>query len=397
MKNVVPTAAAEMRRADSDPIARLHLLDEAWEPAYDRLTALACDILSAPSAAVSIIDDEGSRQYFKSFHGLDGALADDRQTPLSQSLCNIVRDSGATLAIRDAASDTRFRTHPAHAELGIRAYLGQPIHLPCGTPIGALCALDMRPHDWSEDDICRLAALAGCVDDAIRRVAAAEDAIAGQSTARRAVAARNLFLAGLNHEVRTALNGVLGVAEALADLPLDDDARPLADEILRSGEDLHRLLETLLDRTDAATGGRPVMRQTGLREMLATVLGVLRLAPPGRAHSFTVEVDDRADPLGGLDEMRVKQVLYDLLGTAITAAPTGSSDIRVRVAARTGATIRVTLDADPRAETDLRTTLTALDFDPVRRLTATAGGAFEITLQGPLRAVFEASVPMART
>ena len=394
MTALLPSRAAPMWQAGSDVLARLHLLDGSWEPAYDRLTALACDVLSAPSAAVSIIDDGGDRQYFKSFHKLDDALAEQRQTPLSQSLCSIVRDSGAPLTINDAGKDARFQRHPAYVDLGIQAYLGQPIHLPCGTPVGALCVLDSRARVWTDSDKSRLAALAGCVDDAIRRVAAAEDAIEGQRKAGRAIAARTLFLAGLNHEVRTALNGVLGTAEALVDLSFDDEARLLVEELLRSGDDLHGLLETLMDRTDAMTADRQGPRHQDLKDILATVLGVLRLAPPGRAHSFTSEVSEGGGPVGNPFASRFKQMLYDLLGNAVSASPTGATDIRVSDASGKEVILCVTLDADPADDTDLEAILADLDFDPVRRAIRDAGGAFHIRPESPMRVVFEACLPI---
>jgi len=379
---------------ESDLLAQLDLLDDGWEPAYDRLTALACDLLTVPSAAVSIIDRGGNRQFFKSFRGLSDALAHARQTPLSQSLCNIVRETGSSLSIGDASKDARFRAHPAHTELGIHAYLGQPIHLPCGTPLGALCVLDMQPRAWSDSDVARLAALAGCVDDAIRRVSAAREAENERRKAVRAAAARDLFLAGLNHEVRTALNGVIGVSDALAELPLDDEARALLTEIIRSGENLHVLLETLLDHTDAATASETAERRQRLDEILANVIAVLRQARPSSAHRFNMTVTGGGEPITDVVACRLKQVVYGLLGTAVTLSPAGSSEIQVSVVSNREISIRLTLADDTQTDRDPCDPGPAVAFYQLRQLVLSAGGDVEIRTPSPHLTVVVAGLPL---
>ncbi|RYE60006.1 MAG: PAS domain S-box protein, partial [Oxalobacteraceae bacterium] len=58
--------------------------------------------------------------------------------------------------------------------------------------------------------------------------------------AERAAALRDTFLATMSHEVRTPLNGVLGLAQSLSGADLPDDARQKVDLIIKSGETLRR-------------------------------------------------------------------------------------------------------------------------------------------------------------
>jgi len=376
------------------PLWRLDLLDYGFEPSLDRLSDLACKLLGAPHGLVSIIDEEADRQYFKSFSGLTGALSVKRQTPLSQSLCKFVRDGNFLLSITNASADARVQTHPAHVDLGINAYLGYPIHLPCGTPIGSLCVFDVEARQWTETDIDRLSDLAGCADDAISRLASLKDAEDARRSAARAASARNLFLSGLNHEIRTSLNSILGLTDALSALTSDDEARALLRIIGRSGNDLSFLMETLLDETSARTGNSCQDDRQKLHDLVVEVMDVLRCANSPGGHKFADADVDRQDDVELVDARRFKQVVYDLLGNAIIAAPNGTTEIRVSTSASAALTICVRLGVDPEAGDTLHSSVRDLNFQLVHNLTKAVGGSFEINTPEPHRAVFKACLPL---
>ena len=120
---------------DPDRLAALRstrLLDTPAEAAYDRLTRLATNLLNAPVAQVSLIDED--RQFFKSAQGMDEPWASARETPLSHSICQHAVDARVPLVIEDArvhprglrqprdprAQRRRLRRHPAHHRRGPR-------------------------------------------------------------------------------------------------------------------------------------------------------------------------------------------------------------------------------------------------------------------------------------
>ncbi|MBM9539141.1 hypothetical protein JWG43_18890, partial [Desulfobulbus alkaliphilus] len=72
--------------------------------------------------------------------------------------------------------------------------------------------------------------------------------------AERAAALRDTFLATMSHEVRTPLNGVLGLAQSLSGADLPDDARQKVDLIIKSGETLRRILDDVLDLSKIQAG-----------------------------------------------------------------------------------------------------------------------------------------------
>lgn len=145
----------------------LGLVDAPPEEQFDKFTRLVKGALDVPVALVSFVEEEQDRQYFKSQIGLSGHWAEDRQTPLSHSFCQYVKRDNKPLIVENAPEDARVCDNLAIPDLGVRAYLGVPIHDPIGAPLGALCAIDSVPRAWFKEDIALMTDLASCVNDQI--------------------------------------------------------------------------------------------------------------------------------------------------------------------------------------------------------------------------------------
>ena len=136
-------------------LADLDLLDTAGEEAFDRLTRLAQRLLKTPVTLISLVDDR--RQFFKSFTGLKGPVAETRQTPLSHSFCQHVVTSGEPLIVSDARIDPTVQANLAIRDLGVISYLGFPLKSVDGYTLGSFCAIDNQPRTWTtaEMDLMR--------------------------------------------------------------------------------------------------------------------------------------------------------------------------------------------------------------------------------------------------
>jgi diguanylate cyclase (GGDEF)-like protein/PAS domain S-box-containing protein len=136
--------------------AHLELLDAPPQESFDRLTRLAARLLGAHAALVALIDSD--RQFILSQVGLAEPWASARRTPHSHSFCRAVADGERPLTVSDdgvAEPDAR----GASAEFGARAYVGVPVFL-AGECIGALCALDGAPREWTQEDVLCLQEIA---------------------------------------------------------------------------------------------------------------------------------------------------------------------------------------------------------------------------------------------
>jgi len=141
------------------------LLEAGRSPSLDRLTGLAARLVGAPVALVSLVDTD--RQRFASACGLDGELAETRETPLTYSFCRYVVEDRRPLIVEDAREYARLRDNPAVAEYTAIAYAGFPLRSPDGHVLGSFCVLDTVPRRWTEDELATLADLAAAAESEI--------------------------------------------------------------------------------------------------------------------------------------------------------------------------------------------------------------------------------------
>lgn len=139
----------------------LGLLDTEAEEDFDRYTRLATDLLGIPVSLVSLVDAD--RQFIKSQSGLPEELAGVRALPLSHSLCQYAVASQQPLVISDAREHPLVADSLAIRDLGLIAYAGMPLVLSDGHAVGAFCAIDTAPREWSDQDVRILSDLATAV------------------------------------------------------------------------------------------------------------------------------------------------------------------------------------------------------------------------------------------
>lgn len=144
-----------------DKLRALCLLDTPIDPAFDRLTRLASNILNMPVSLVSLVD--AHRQFFKSQIGLPEPWATLRETPLSHSFCQHVVATGQPLIITDAREHPLVQDNLAIRDLGVIAYAGMPLTTSDGYELGSFCVIQSEPHQWTDDELNILADLAASV------------------------------------------------------------------------------------------------------------------------------------------------------------------------------------------------------------------------------------------
>jgi len=226
--NTSVASRIDPKPADDGLLTDLGLVDAEFESAFDNLTCLTRTVMNVPVAMVSIVQPSRDRQYFKSHLGLPEPWATARQTPLSHSFCQHVRASDQPLVVANAREHPVLKHNGAVEALNIIAYLGMPISLPDGTCIGALCAIDDTPRDWSQGEQQKLHQLALCVNEQIAMKHALRTAEIAKFEAQEAASAREDFLAHMAHEIRTPLNGIIGSMDLLS---AELEGAPLSDSI----------------------------------------------------------------------------------------------------------------------------------------------------------------------
>ena len=176
--------------------------------------------------------------------------------------------------------------------------------------------------------------------------ALARDLARAEQEARTSSRAKSEFLAVMSHEIRTPLNGVLGVAALMERELTQEPLRPYVRTILDSGQSLLRLLTDALDMSRAEVG--LMSFETAPVHLGALAQDLAALWSPRadeKALTLSVACDAEAAPCVVADEMRLKQLLNNLIGNAIKFTPAGGVDVRIESRAHGGeAAIAVTVD-----------------------------------------------------
>lgn len=128
-------------------------------PIFDHFAQLVATRLVAPIALVSLVDVEG--QVLPGAYGLPEPWNGERWTPLSHSFCQHVVTSGSPLVVANAHDNPLVADNLAIIELGVIAYAGVPLRTGPGPVVGAMCAIDHRPRQWTEVELEELTELAG--------------------------------------------------------------------------------------------------------------------------------------------------------------------------------------------------------------------------------------------
>ena len=172
----------------------------------------------------------------------------------------------------------------------------------------------------------------GMVEDISERKRAEEELQQAKIAAEAAVRAKSEFLANISHELRTPMNGIIGMTEVALDTVLTPEQREYLTMVQDSADALLALLNDILDFSKIEAGRWELESiDFSLRNTLEMALKTLAV----RAHRKGLEVAYHIpaavpDALRG-DPGRLRQIIVNLVGNAIKFTAQGEVVMRVTV------------------------------------------------------------------
>ncbi|MDR1669070.1 MAG: cache domain-containing protein [Oscillospiraceae bacterium] len=147
--------------------------------------------------------------------------------------------------------------------------------------------------------------------------------------AKRANRAKSDFLASMSHEMRTPLNAVIGLSEiALSGGDMDEDIKQNLEKIYNSGSTLLSIVNDILDISKIQSGKFEIIPNPYDVPSLindSVLQNILRIG--SRPIRFVLEIDGAIPARLFGDELRVKQIISNLLSNAFKYTEEGTVEL----------------------------------------------------------------------
>lgn len=148
--------------------------------------------------------------------------------------------------------------------------------------------------------------------------------ISAREVSEAANKAKSEFLAVMTHELRTPMNGVLGMLQLMQSTKLTEEQLEFVDIALSSGDHLLGLINDILDFSKIEQGRLELdSRFIPLHKSLLRVSDGFKGVVLSKELEFKVDIDEIENLTVKTDETRLHQVLVNLLGNAVKFTSSG--------------------------------------------------------------------------
>lgn len=154
--------------------------------------------------------------------------------------------------------------------------------------------------------------------------------LAAKEEAERANKAKSEFLANMSHEIRTPMNAILGFASLLDTTVTDPVQKEYTKSISSSGKALMQIINDILDLSKIESGMMTVQPEMmPLADIVEEIGKVFSAKLSEKSLSFEFKKVGLIPPMVYLDEVRIRQILFNLIGNALKFTEHGGITVTV--------------------------------------------------------------------
>ncbi|MDO5291726.1 MAG: ATP-binding protein [bacterium] len=156
------------------------------------------------------------------------------------------------------------------------------------------------------------------ITDMTDKINLIEELDESREEAVRANKAKSAFLANMSHEIRTPMNTIIGMSELLLNKKLEAEVKQEVLLIRNAGSGLLYIINDILDISKIESGKFEIIEsEYMLASLIVDVVNMMSVRLNDKGIYFLVKVDTRlpAHLIG--DDLRIKQILINIIGNAI--------------------------------------------------------------------------------
>lgn len=143
--------------------------------------------------------------------------------------------------------------------------------------------------------------------------------------------AKSQFIANMSHEIRTPMNSILGFTDMLRDLVSGELEQEYVHNVRKSGQNLLKLINDILDLSKIEAGRQKLwLHPVSVVRLVDELCSVFELKAGQKGLNLYVQYGDDLPASLLLDEVKLRQILLNLLGNAIKFTNEGHVEIELR-------------------------------------------------------------------
>jgi len=144
------------------------------------------------------------------------------------------------------------------------------------------------------------------------------DLLEAKERAELADQTKSTFLANMSHEIRTPMNAILGYSRLLSKMVADKKQKEYLEIVQTSGRNLLALIDDILDLSKIEAGKMNLVYQPmNPRTLFNEIEDIFRIRTKEKGIVFIIRVDPEIPNSLLLDETRLRQILFNVVGNAV--------------------------------------------------------------------------------
>jgi len=186
---------------------------------------------------------------------------------------------------------------------------------------GLVCIHDCRAvREWTAAELSVLESFSSTLGSALDRIQMEQQ----RNNAEAASTAKSEFMANMSHELRTPMNGIIGFTDLVLNTDLQDSQREYLQNVNKSAYNLLGIINDILDFSKIEAG-KLIIDHTAFRldELIESTIDILSLKAQEKNLELICNIAPDLPAQFHGDQMRIRQILVNLIGNAIKFTPTG--------------------------------------------------------------------------